>query len=277
MLLQSDDSQVTEDNDIQSDLRDITFGALARAQDSLDVHNNSKKRKRPSYSDQSQSRLNTLQDLRTTLQRTSKIGAHNPRTQSSTTTNEAQSRTSKHAPTSLTSKRAVSRKRTVFSPPPFSSNLKSRDPRFDAAIVNPSSSSTASHANKNYSFLTTYRTSELAALQSRLKNSKKLKLTPEDIADTKRDIMSLSSKQRQAASRAKEREILQRHKREEKQAIREGRKSKPFFLKQSQVRKEIEEQRKEGMGKKAREKSERRKRKKEQGKEMKMMPMERRS
>jgi hypothetical protein len=75
-------------------------------------------------------------------------------------------RSSKHAPTELSSKRAVSRKRPVISVP----KSTARDPRFD-----PLSGPLLHDAiAKKYAFLNEYQKSELAELKSTLKSNKKL-------------------------------------------------------------------------------------------------------
>ncbi len=182
------------------------------------------------------------------------------------------------------------RKRTIFEPCPA---LKSRDPRFDPTTLRPGSvlPADAEKANKNYSFLTTYRQSELQNLQSQLKaaqnppaRGKKKKgkpaapptPDPSTIAILKREIMSLSSKLATSEVKTREKEILRAHKVKEREAIREGRKSKPYYLKAGEVRKEIEREQTEGMGKRALEKRELRRRKREKGREGRDLPRVRR-
>lgn len=201
-----------------------------------------------------------------------------------------QHRISKHAPQTISSRHAVSRKRTIIEP---SAALKSRDPRFDPVGLHPGASHHSletQRANENYSFLTSYRRSELQELQTRLKaalanpgpgRQKPSKgsapaADPETIATLKREINSLTAKLRSSETKSREREILRAHRRKEKEAIREGRKTRPFHLKKAEVRKEIERERTEGMGKRAREKRDLRRQKRDKGREGRGLPRFRR-
>jgi ribosomal RNA-processing protein 36 len=205
-----------------------------------------------------------------------------------------QQRSSKHAPQTLSTRHAVPRKRTILEPSPA---FKSRDPRFDPTTLHPGAllPTDSEKANKNYSFLTTYRQSELKDLQSQLKaaqnppsrNNKKKKrgsasaapppADPETIANLKREIMSLTSKLATSETKNREAEILRAHKQKEREAIREGRKSQPYYLKRGEVKREIEKEKTEGMGKQAREKREMRRGKREKGKEGRDLPRVRRA
>jgi ribosomal RNA-processing protein 36 len=88
--------------------------------------------------------------------------------------------------------------------------------------------------------------------------------------------MSLDSKMRAAEAQQRERDIVKRHKQKEKEAIKTGQKSKPYFLKRSDIKKEALAERFDSMGKKARDKAMERKRKRVKGKESKGMPRFRR-
>lgn len=88
--------------------------------------------------------------------------------------------------------------------------------------------------------------------------------------------MSLEAKLRNAQAAKREAEIRQEHKRKESQAIKEGKKSKPYFLKESDIKKQIQQERQDAMGKRARDKSEKRKKKREKTREARDMPRVRR-
>lgn len=179
-------------------------------------------------------------------------------------------RSSKHAPAVLSSKHEVSRKRAIFEPSP---TTKFRDPRFDPTITSANHGRNAvDKANQNYSFLTAYQADEVLSLKSQMKKSK----DPKAIENLKRQIMSIESKLRSAEARQKEREILQRHTEKEKQAIKSGQKSKPYYLKASEVKKMVNTERLDAMGKRARDKALERRRKREKGKDARDMPRERR-
>lgn len=248
-----------------SDLKDISFGALAKAQATfLPAASKSRKRKLASLEDASTSNSIPTKSI---------DNPHpTPETQAKKPKQDRLSRTSKHAPTVSSSRNPVSRRRIILSPPPVT---KSRDPRFDATItsetLNPES---IVRASKAYSFLTAYQADEILALKSEIKKSQKT--NPEHAAELKKKIMSMEARLRNAEKQSKEREILARHKTQEKQAIREGKKSRPYFLKKSDLKKEIERERLEGMGKKQKDKMEKRKRMREKTKEAKDMPWARR-
>ena len=178
-------------------------------------------------------------------------------------------RTSKHGPTVRSSRHAVSRRRDIFDPSPTS---KSRDPRFDASVSGLSYSTGAEKVNKNYAFLSEYQASEILDLKAQIRKAK----DPEVRDVMKRQLMSLDSKIRAVEVRQRKDEIIKRHKESEKVAIQRGQKSKPYFLKKSDIKHEISKQRFDGMSKKARNKSMERKRKRVKGKESKGMPRARR-
>jgi ribosomal RNA-processing protein 36 len=234
-----------------ADLKDISFGALAQAQSALGP--GSRKRK--------------LADTKQPEETSTKI----PRTEDRRVPKEHVSRSSKHAPAIQSSRRAVTRRLEIFKP---SQALKSRDPRFDPLIQSSSNAdpNSAEKANKNYSFLTTYQADEILSLKSQIKNSK----DPSSTASLKAQLMSLESKLRRAEALNREKEILRKHKREEREAIASGAKERPYYLKKSDVKREVLTQRFEGMSKKAREKAVERKRKRVKGKESLDMPRVRR-
>jgi ribosomal RNA-processing protein 36 len=274
--MQTDASSGEDERDPSSSLKDVSFGTLAKAQQSFTPPRRPAKRTRPAEADPTPYKSASTEDGRPS--KSPKL-FHKARP----------SRPSKHAPQTLSTRHAVPRKRVIFSPPP---TLKSRDPRFDPTITTSSSSSNppldSDKANQNYSFLTTYRQSELQALQSQVKalqaplarNQKKgaaAPTNPDQIAALKREIQSLSSKLSTSSAKMREREILRAHKQKEREALREGRKQTPYHLKRREVRKEIERERVEGMGTKAREKREVRRRKREKGKEGRGLPRVRRT
>lgn len=239
--------------------KDITFGALAEAQ--AKFSSESRKRKHEE-TDQDV-------DVQTGKPTEWRKEAENVRRRQEKNT----SRSSKHAPTISSTRNPVSRKRAIFSPPPAE---KFRDPRFDAAIVadarrgNTSSTHAAHH---NYAFLSEYQATEVLELKAKLKKVK----DPTDQAQLKRQIMSLEAKLRNTGDKRREEEILREHKRQERQAIKDGKKARPYYLKESELKKRVLEERKAAMGAKARDKSEKRKRKREKTREARSMPVKRRS
>lgn len=233
-----------------ADLKDISFGALAQAQTALNPV--SRKRKL----------ISTSPDTEASRERSWKNDDRKPK--------DHKSRPSKHAPAIQSSRRAVSRRLEVFAPSP---SLKSRDPRFDPLVRSSNTNPNASEkANKNYSFISSYQADEILLLRSQIKKSK----SPEHAATLKRQLMSLESKLRRAEALNREKEILRKHKQEEQEAIKSGAKERPYYLKKSDVKKEVVSQRLDGMSKKARDKAEERKRKRIKGKESRDMPWLRR-
>lgn len=245
----------TSDDDEPS-FKDFSFGALAKAQESLVQ----KPRKR---------KLDELEPT-STQQRKSQTPSTDRKTEDhrnlKSSGGQVSARTSKHAPAVQSSRHPVSRRREIFEPSP---SIKSRDPRFDPTIIAASNDHTATdRANKKYSFLIAYQQSEVHDLKSQIKHSKDPDLT----AQLKRQLMSLESKMRAAEAKHREREILRRHKQKEREAIRSGQKSKPYFLKRGDVRQAAKAEKLSEMGKKARDKAELRRRKREKAKEARTMP-----
>jgi len=217
------DSDTSPEDEAQdpADLKDISFGALAQAQAALGPI--SRKRKL----------IEIPADTEAIRESSWKNDDRKPK--------DHTPRSSKHAPAMQSSRRAVSRHIDIFEPSPA---LKSRDPRFDPLVQSSTASPIASEkANKNYSFLTTYQADEILSLKSQIKKSK----TPEDAATLKRHLMSLEAKLRRAEALNREKEILRKHKVEEREAIKSGVKEKPYYLKKSDVRKEVLTKRFEGM------------------------------
>lgn len=181
---------------------------------------------------------------------------------------EKLSRASKHAPTVQSSKRAVTRKRPAVELPAVA---KARDPRFDATVL---SNSGRSHPNAGnaYSFLDEYRASELKELKEKFAKTK----DPEQKDALKRSIRSASDRLRSIENKKRQQEVMAEHKRKEKQLIREGKKSTPYYLKRSDLKNQAMVKKYEGMGSRERSKALERRRKKVASKERKDMPMERR-
>ncbi len=174
-------------------------------------------------------------------------------------------RSSKHAPTELSSKRAVSRKRPVISLP----KSTVRDPRFD-----PLSGPLRHDAiAKKYAFLNDYQKSELAELKSTLQSNKKL--SDSDREALKKKIMSMESKQKAADAKEKKREVLREHRKREKEMVERGK--KPFYLKKSEIKKQALVKKFEGMKGKDRDKAIERRRRKLAARERKNMPDTRRA
>lgn len=172
-------------------------------------------------------------------------------------------RSSKHAPTEISSKKAVSRKREVVPVP----KREFRDPRFEplSGFVDEAKVRAA------YSFLDDYREDEIKELKSAIKTAK-----DEDAKDKlKRALMSMESKKKAQIRKQKEQEILDKHRKAEKELVKQGK--QPFYLKKAEQKKRVLlDQFGELKGKKLDHVIERR-RKKQEGREKKKMPFKRRA
>lgn len=184
------------------------------------------------------------------------------------------SRSSKHAPMEITSKKPVSRKREIL---PVH-KMVARDPRFDPLVVSRSSSHSNSkadedHARKAYAFLDDYRDDEMRQLKAAVKKAK----TPAEKEKLQRALMSMESRKKTREKRDKERALIEEHRRREKELVKEGKKANPFYLKKSEQKKQLLVDQFAGLSEKQREHAIERKRKKVTSKEKKTLPMERRA
>jgi ribosomal RNA-processing protein 36 len=253
-----DCGNLAEDSEVgsagKSALKSISFGTLAEAQEKFQPK--SRKRKLPAD-----------------FEEEAKEARNEPPTQdrdSEDRFRQKPARQSKHAPTILSSRQQVTRKRDVFEPSPA---VKSRDPRFDPTVQasNPDRNA-IEKANKNYSFLTSYQAEEILDLKAQIKKAK----DPDTVAELKHRVMAFENKIRAVEARQRTRGIETQHKQKEKELIRTGQKAKPYYLKPSEIKKLAETERLENMGKKARDKSMKRKQKREKSKESRQMPRVRR-
>lgn len=181
------------------------------------------------------------------------------------------SRSSKHAPQEVSSKRPVSRKREII---PVK-KVQYRDPRFDPAVTGRSVRTKADedHVRRAYAFLDEYREDELRKLKGAIKKAK----TPAEKEQLQRAYMSMESRKKARDRKDKERAVLEEHRRREKELVKEGVKSRPFYLKKSEQKKQLLTEQFSALSEKQREKAIEKKRKKIAGKEKKAMPMERRA
>ena len=181
------------------------------------------------------------------------------------------SRSSKHAPQEVSSKRPVSRKREII---PVK-KVQYRDPRFDPAVTGKSVKTKADedHVRRAYAFLDEYREDELRKLKGAIKKAK----TPAEKEQLQRAYMSMESRKKARDKKDKERAVVEEHRRREKELVKEGIKSRPFYLKKSEQKKQLLTEQFSALSEKQREKAIEKKRKKVAGKEKKAMPMERRA
>ena len=269
-----------EDEEVQQQMSRTSFGALKQAHDAL-----SKKRKRGSDTNGDQeeklaalrSRLNDLRSKSENKQkRKSGNQASGKRTQnediedfdpdSAPSEEEApsKSRTSKHAPAAQSSKHQVTRRRNVIDVP----KRTYRDPRFDALHNQPNN--LQSNSEKAYAFLTDYQKSEIKDLRAAIKASK----NEDEKEMLRRKMVSMENRLKSKAAQEREKEVLRKHRREEREKVEQGK--QPFYLKRGDVKKRALEEKFKGMKGKEREKLIERRRKKEGQREKKKMPVARR-
>ncbi|KAF1961547.1 DUF947-domain-containing protein [Byssothecium circinans] len=281
-----------EDSDegVQAQMSQVSFGALAKAQDALSKQQlASRKRKRGEETSKSQD--DKLQALRQRLQeikaartaqgapaskkaKTNKSQVARARDGVESDEDEASSdsdadtapraRSSKHAPAVQSSKKAVSRKRQVVDV----KKSTARDPRFDA-VSGPRLDENA--VKKRYAFLDEYKKSEMAELREAIKKTK----NEADKEKLKKKLTSMESQQKTQERKDKQQEVLREHKKKEKELVKQGK--QPFYLKKSDQKQLALIDRFQNLKSKDRDRAIERRRKKATAKERKNMPAERRA
>ncbi|RDW70142.1 DUF947-domain-containing protein [Coleophoma crateriformis] len=243
---ESDESSGSESDEAGPDgAASISFGALAKAQASLNSKGNKTKA--------SKKKGNSDDTWENNEAKERKAGRDDKRDFN---------RSSKHAPTEISSKKAVSRRREVI---PVAKRAF-RDPRFEALAGDLNESK----VQAAYSFLDDYRDDEMKELRAAIKQTK----NEDDKEKLKRTLLSMESKKKADLRKKKEHEILDKHRKEEKELVKQGK--QPFYLKKSEQKNRLlVEQFGELKGKQLDHVIERR-RKKQEGKEKKRLPMARR-
>ncbi|KAL8751389.1 MAG: hypothetical protein Q9199_006450 [Rusavskia elegans] len=237
---QSDGEATSEEPDVAT----ISFGALAKAQESLSKPIHNPGRLHPTD-------VNHPYENEEAVER--KAGKND---------NREHPRSSKHAPVEMSSKKAVSRKREVV--PTLKRDV--RDPRFEPV----SGPVNEEKANKNYSFLNDYRDSEIVQLKSVIRQTKDA--TAKD--QLKRSLLSMESRKKAQQIKDQDSEIQRAHRAKEKELVKQGK--KPFYLKKGEQKKLALLKRFEGIKGKRLDKVIGRRRKKNAQKERRDMPEERR-
>lgn len=141
-----------------------------------------------------------------------------------------------------------------------------RDPRFEP-VTGPVDES---KVRKAYSFLDEYREDEMKELREKIKTSK-----DESAKERmKRTLLSMESKKKAQVRKDKELEILDKHRKEEKELVKQGK--QPFYLKKAEQKKRVLLDRYGDLKGKQLDRVIERRRKKVEGKEKKNMPFARR-
>ncbi|KAL8707840.1 MAG: hypothetical protein Q9220_007194 [cf. Caloplaca sp. 1 TL-2023] len=232
-------------NRSDEDIAATSFGALAKAQESLSTRNFAEDSS--SYGRGRTSLLQGVKDARPL--REQEIGTSDDKTHA---------RSSKHAPAGMSSKKAVSRKREVV--PIIKRDV--RDPRFEP-ISGPHDEE---KTKANYSFLDDYRNVEMSELKASIRRTND-KDTKERL---KRALTSMESRKRTMQRRDQQQEVLRAHRAKEKELVKQGK--RPFHLKRGEQKRLALVQRFESMNDKQLGKTMERRRKKKARKVMKDMP-----
>ncbi|TDZ51625.1 rRNA biogenesis protein RRP36 [Colletotrichum trifolii] len=191
------------------DISSVSFGALAKAQASLPAPGRRRKRGAEPSDEESDSESGPEE-----------IGRGKPKSAA-----EIAKRTSKHAPTEMSSKRQVSRRREVIAVP----KMEVRDPRFDPL----SGPVDEAKARKAYAFLDEYRADEMKQLRAEIRKTKDATKKEE----MKRLLLSMESKMKARQRKDREQEVMADHKRKEKELVKQGK--QPFYLKKSEQKKRL--------------------------------------
>ncbi|KAL9587726.1 MAG: hypothetical protein Q9212_000017 [Teloschistes hypoglaucus] len=231
------------------DVAVISFGALAKAQESLATRIG-----RPSKCSTGVDRLVRSKDVYSAEAREGKAGKRDSR---------EHIRSSKHAPAEMSSKKAVSRRREAV--PTLRRDI--RDPRFEPT----SGFLDEARARKNYNFLHGYRDSEIAQLKAGIRQTKDATAAEK----LKRALIGMESRKETQERKDQQQEVQRAHRAKEKELIKQGK--RPFYLKRGEQKKLALVQRFQGMKEKQVEKVIERRRKKKTQKERRGMPQGRRA
>lgn len=137
-------------------------------------------------------------------------------------------RSDKHAPTEVSSKRPVSRFRSVLSDPSVSKVPEARDPRFDSS----SGSLDPLLFSRSYSFLSKQRESELASLkQTHQALKKRNDISREDKEKMERTVRRMENVEVERRRKEREEGAMREWKAKERQQQKEGKGA--FYLKKS--------------------------------------------
>ncbi|KAK3997672.1 hypothetical protein QBC44DRAFT_376678 [Cladorrhinum sp. PSN332] len=266
-----DDDEEEEDEDEDEpvpkiDAAQLSFGALARAQASLG-NTDSKRKRRASHGSAVSNVSSSKEYVNPRDKEREELRAAQKRFRE-----QKQARSSKHAPTEMSSKRQVSRKRDFLSEGTLPKS-QARDPRF---MPLPSSSGSDPRIDeikfrKAYAFLDEYRESEMVELQATIKKTK----DPKQKEQLQKALISMESKKKAQERKDRERKVIEEHRKQEKELVKQGK--TPYYLKKQELKKKVLEETFKGMKKGQVDKAIERRRKKVAGKEKKNLPFARRS
>ncbi|KAK4148209.1 uncharacterized protein C8A04DRAFT_24008 [Dichotomopilus funicola] len=266
-----EDSDGQDDEAPHIDASQISFGALAKAQSTMGP---SSKKRRGHDNSGDESEEEEEDDKKDD-------GYGHPT--NLTSTKRPEKRSNKHAPVELTSKKPVSRKRDFLTTSTAETKrAAARDPRFmplggpraaagaGAAAGSGGDKIEEIKARKAYAFLDDYRASEMQELRMTIKKTK----DPRQRARLEKELMVMESRQRAQARKDREQAVLEAHRKQEKELVKQGK--TPFYLKRAEQKKRVLVEQFQGLKKGQVDKAIERRRKKVAGREKKMLPMVRR-
>ncbi|KAF2230568.1 DUF947-domain-containing protein [Viridothelium virens] len=296
------------DRTVQHQLDGITFGALARAHQTLQGSPARKRKREWELEDDHEEKMKALrdrlQDMKNSKSKkpssvlTENVGRLNPRPKGSDhiersdkkstspsfvdeAADLAVSRSSKHAPAVQSSKRPVPRSRNVVTV--SSSKGKALDPRF-STLSGPASDLTK--LRWRYAFLDDYRRTEMEELRDAIGSDKKesdgqrqrkkglAQVDEETRGRLKTELGRMENRARAEIEKERQERVTREWKRKEREKVQHGK--KPYYLKNSEKRKLALADRFENLKGKEREKAMRKKSKKQGEREKRNMPMARR-
>ncbi|PSS02454.1 hypothetical protein BD289DRAFT_478830 [Coniella lustricola] len=245
-----------EQEDVSVDASKVSFGALAKAQAMLPQAGRRKKKGDADHDVNANNQDDSVKPSALFSKR-----------------EKPPSRSSKHAPMEVSSKRQVSRKREII---PVK-KIEARDPRFDPLVTSRSSSQgntriDEDRARQAYAFLDDYRDDEMRQLKTAIRKTK----NPTEKEKLQRTLLSMESKKKARDRKDREKALIDEYMRHEKELVKEGKKARPFYLKKSEQKKQLLVNQFTGMSERQREKAIEKKRKKITSKEKKTLPMTRR-
>ncbi|KAJ3516250.1 hypothetical protein NLJ89_g1241 [Agrocybe chaxingu] len=217
----NEDEEAEEEEDLanektlQNNLQDLPLGALRRAQQLLS--------RAPEGDSDSASDSDEGSGAEEDIPEVHDVKAKERVEWSIKPRNDISKRSNKHAPTEVTSKRPVSRKRTVVEAP----KIAPRDPRFLATA----GEFDATKFQKSYGFLSESHKAELQTLKETLKQARKrLASSPRDLrSEHEHEVHRLEQAMKRAESAVNKdrldrvgRDALSKAKREEQEKRREG-------------------------------------------------------
>lgn len=242
------DSEYNDD-----DISNMSFDSLNQAQKKLQLRQESES--------ESESDSDNSDEDSGSIQRPQKKGFQRDNN------SKTQKKKNKHAPAETSSKKPVSKIRSIEGlNPKYSGTSLHQDPRFDAAL----GKADIHETRKNYAFLDEYRQNEINDLK-KLMNDKKAfnKLSFHEKQETEHRLQSLKSRLDTLKNRDLQHKILDDYKKDQFQKFKSGKQSSPYFLKRSEQRKLLQKAKFESMKPSQVEKVMERKRKRKLGKEFK--------